>query len=59
MLADIELTGVITDDHRVGQKAMRFDAAPQGSFGGNNHDRIGMDLDSQDAEPIEMRSPGA
>jgi hypothetical protein len=38
---------------------MRFDAAPQGSFGGNNHDRIGMDLDSQDAEPIEMRSPGA
>jgi hypothetical protein len=29
MLADIELTGIITDDHRVGQKAMRFDAAPR------------------------------
>ena len=57
MLADIELTGVITDDHRVGQKTMRFDAAPQGSFGGN-HERIGMDLENQDAEPIEMRSPG-
>src|ERR1700724_1048864 len=57
MLADIELTGGITDDHRVGQKAMRYDAAPQGSFGGN-HDGIGMDLESQDAKPVEMRSPG-
>jgi SRSO17 transposase len=57
VLADIELTGVVTDDDGIGQKAMRLDAAPQGSFG-SNHDGIGIDLESQDAKPVEMRSPG-
>src|SRR5260370_32980710 len=57
MLADSELTSIVTDDHRVGQKAMRLDAAPQGSLGGN-HDGIGIDPESQDAKPVEMRSPG-
>ena len=57
MLADIELTGVVTDNHRVGQKAMRLDAAPQRSLGGN-HDGIGIDPESHYAKPVEMRSPG-
>jgi hypothetical protein len=30
--ADIELTGVVTDDGGVGQKVMGFDAAPQGGW---------------------------
>jgi hypothetical protein len=29
MLADNELTGVVTDDDRVGRKAMRLHAAPK------------------------------
>src|SRR6202795_5375890 len=57
VLADIELTGVVTDNYRVRQKAMRLDASPQGSFAGN-HDGIGIDFESQDAKPVEMRSPG-
>src|SRR5271166_3508889 len=57
MLADIELTGVVTDDHRVRQKAMRLNAAPQVSLGGN-HDGIGIDLDTLDAKSVEMRGPG-
>ena len=57
MLADIELAGVVTDDHGIGQKAMRLDAAPQRPFGGD-HGRIGSDLESGDAEPIEMCTPG-
>src|SRR5215831_16586586 len=46
MLADVELTGVVADDHAVGQEAMRFDAAPQGSLGGH-HDGIGINLESR------------
>ena len=57
MLADIELARVVTDDHGGGQKAMRLDAAPQRPFGGN-HDRIGRDLESGDAEAVEMCTPG-
>jgi hypothetical protein len=57
MLADIELTSIVTDDHRAGQKAMPLDAAPEGSLGGN-HGGIGIDLESQDAKPVEVRSPG-
>src|SRR5947209_7076913 len=52
MLADIELTSIVTDNDRVWQKAMPLDAAPQGSLGGN-HDGIGIDLESQDAKPVE------
>ena len=57
VLADIELTGVVTDDDGVGQKVMGFDAAPQGAFGGDR-DRIGGDFERRDAEPIEMCGPG-
>src|SRR6266851_6683716 len=57
VLADIELTGIITDDDGVGQKAVRLDAAPQGALGGD-HDGIGIDRESRDAELVEMGSPG-
>jgi hypothetical protein len=33
--ADVELTGIVTDDHGVGQEAMGLDAAPQRPFGGD------------------------
>ena len=46
MLADIELTSIVTDDHRAGQKAMPLDATPQGSLGGN-HGGIGIDLETR------------
>ena len=55
--ADVELPGVIADDDGVGQEAMRLDAAPQGALGGD-HDRIGVDLESRDAEAVEMSGPG-
>jgi hypothetical protein len=56
--ADIELTDVVADDHRVAQQAVGLDAAPQGAFGGNQH-RIGIDLEGGDAEFFKMRFPGA
>ena len=57
MRADIELAGVVADDHGVGEQAMRLDAAPQGPFGGDQHG-IGMDLEGGDAEPLQMSVPG-
>ena len=43
VLTDDELAGVVADNDRVGQKTMRFDAAPQGAFGGDPHrDRDGL-----------------
>ena len=44
VLADVELTGVIADDHGVGKEAVRFDAAPQRPLGGNHH-RVRIDLE--------------
>ena len=57
MLTDIELAGIVADDHGVGQQAMRLDAAPQGALGGDQHG-IGIDAESRDAEPVEMGVPG-
>jgi hypothetical protein len=37
---------------------MRLDAAPQGSLGGH-HNGIGIDLESRNAKPDEMRGPGS
>src|SRR5580658_4117035 len=42
MKTDIELASVVADDHGVGEKAMRLDAAPCGGFAGDQHG-IGMD----------------
>ena len=35
MRADIELAGVVADDHGAGEQAMRLDATPQSAFGGD------------------------
>ncbi len=37
VLTDVELTGVIADDHGVGEEAVRLDAAPQRPLGGDHH----------------------
>ncbi|MDO9714627.1 hypothetical protein [Paracraurococcus lichenis] len=34
MLAEGELAGIVADDHRSGQQAMRLDGAPERTFGG-------------------------
>src|SRR6267142_6483093 len=45
VLTDVELPGIVADNHGVGQEAVRLDAAPQRSLGGDQH-RIGVDLQS-------------
>lgn len=54
--ADVELAGVVADDHGIGQEAVRRDAAPQRALGGDAHG-IGGHLESGDAEVLEMRLP--
>src|SRR2546427_6370131 len=49
VLADVELTGVIADNHGVREEAVRLDAAPQRPLGGD-HDGVGIDLERRDAE---------
>jgi hypothetical protein len=55
---DRELAGIIGQDDRIGQEAVRPDAAPHRSFGGEAH-RIGRDPQRGDPEPLEMPHPGA
>src|SRR5215470_18559185 len=55
--ADFELTGIIADDHRLGQQAVGLDAAPQRRLGGDQH-WIGADLEFGNAKLIEMGVPG-
>src|SRR6202142_4095908 len=57
MKTDIELAGVVADDHGVGEKAVRLAAAPRGVFGGDQHG-IGMDFQGRDPEPVQVRAPG-
>ena len=57
VLADIELTGIVADDHGVGEKAVGFDTAPQCAFGGDQH-RIRIDLECRYSQPVEMGGPG-
>ena len=57
VLADIELTGIVANDHGVAEKAMGFDTAPQRGFGSDEH-RIGIDLERRDSELVEMGAPG-
>ena len=56
MPADIELAGIVGDDHRLGEQAVGLDAAPQRRFGGDPH-RIGQDREGGDAEPLQMDLP--
>ena len=53
MLADIELTGVVADDHGVGEEAVCLDAAPQRRLGGD-HRGVRIDLERRDAERFEV-----
>ena len=57
MLADIELTGIVADDHGVGEEAVRLDAAPQRRLGGEHHG-VWIDLEGRDAELFEVGVPG-
>ena len=57
MAPDPELTGIIADDHRLGQEAVCLGRAPERALSGDAH-RIGVDLQIGDAEPLKMRLPG-
>ena len=58
MLADSELSSVVTDNHHITQQSVRLDAAPQRPFGGDA-DRVGRDLQPADAEAIKVRLPSS
>jgi hypothetical protein len=55
MLADLELSGVVADDH-LAQEAVALDAAPQRAFGCDQR-RVQIDLEGGDAELFQMRGP--
>jgi hypothetical protein len=57
VLADVELTGVIADDHGVGKEAVRLEASPQRALGGNHHG-VRIDLERRDTERFEVGVPG-
>jgi hypothetical protein len=44
MLADFELTGIVADNDRVGEEAVRLDTSPQRPLGGDHHG-IRIDLE--------------
>jgi hypothetical protein len=59
--ADGELPGIVAQHHGVVQKAMRVDAAPLSSLGGNLH-RVLDDCQTSlwqwgDRKPVQMRLP--
>jgi hypothetical protein len=56
MLADLELSGIVADDHALAREAVVLDAAPQCAFGGDQH-RVRIDLEGGDAELFQMRGP--
>lgn len=53
VLADGELAGIVADSHRVTQKFMRMNAAPQRALGGDLH-RVGSDSKRGDAQPFKV-----
>ena len=57
VLAEAELAGIVADDHRPGQQAVRLDRTPERALGGDAH-RIGADLQVGNAQPLKMRPPG-
>ena len=58
MTPDHELTGIIADDHRLGQEAVCLDRTPERALGGDAH-RIGVDLQISDAEPLRCACQAA
>ena len=57
VMADVELTGAVADDHRIREQAVVGDAAPHGAFGGNLH-RLRVRPGRADPEASEMGAPG-
>ena len=57
MSANGKLTGIIADDDGVAQEAVGMNAAPQCALGRDLH-RVWSDVQSTDAEAVEMRLPG-
>ncbi len=56
VMADVELTGAVADDHRAREQAVVGYAAPQGAFGGNLH-RLRRHPGRAEPEANEMGSP--
>jgi hypothetical protein len=57
VVTEAELAGIVGDDHRPGQQAVRLDRAPERALGGDQH-RIGGHGQAVDAEGGEVRLPG-
>ena len=57
MPADVELPGVVAQNHGIAQKFVRLNAAPQRRFGGDPG-RVRRDLQRVEAQPVEMCLPG-
>ena len=55
-MSDIELAGIVAEDDAVAQEAMRLDAAPQRTLGGDAR-RIGRDGELGDAKLVEVGRP--
>ena len=55
--ADVELPGIVADDHRLVQEPVRGDGAPQRALGGDAR-RVGGHLQRGDAELLQMALPG-
>jgi hypothetical protein len=51
--ADVELPGIVTQNHGVAQKFVRMNAAPQCPFGGDP-DRVGRDLQRVEVSRITL-----
>jgi len=56
-LADIELVGIVADDHCAAKQATRLDAAPKRALGGNLRG-IGRDLGRAGAKLVQICLPG-
>jgi len=54
--ADVELPGVVAQNHGVAQEFVRLNAAPQRRFGGDPH-WVRRDLQRGEAEPLEKCHP--
>src|SRR5262249_31661016 len=57
VLTDRKLADIVADDHRVTQKLMGQNAAPQRAFGGDPH-WVGCHGQRGDAKALEMCLPG-
>ena len=56
MIEDVELVGVVAEDHGHGEEAMRQDRAQKSAFGSDTRG-IGVGFEFAHAEPTQMRAP--